>query len=125
MKSWIRKAHRWLGLIFSLTLLMSSGSGVLHIIMSRTQAPPPAARPSGGGLDAAAIRTSAADAVIAATGAPTAQAVNLRTIGGVPCYQIFTGNGGAPRYVNAVDGTVDPTLEETYAREIAATFLGS
>lgn len=41
----IRKLHRWLGLVFSVSrLLIASGSGVLHNVMTRTQAPPP--RPS-------------------------------------------------------------------------------
>lgn len=123
MKSnWIRKAHRWLGLVFSITLLMSSGSGVLHIVMTRSQAPPPPARPSGGGLDVAAIRVSAADAV-AALGKP-AQALNLRMIGGRPCYQIFLRDERGPRYVDAIDGRVDDALDEAYAAEIAAGHLG-
>ncbi|TAE78488.1 MAG: hypothetical protein EAZ65_05945 [Verrucomicrobia bacterium] len=120
--NWIRKAHRWLGLVFSITLLMSSGSGVLHIVMTRGQAPPPPARPSGGGLDAAAIRVSAAEAV-AALG-KTVHAINLRTIGGRPCYQIFLKEGGGPRYVDAMEGRVDDSLEDLYAAEIAAGFLG-
>jgi hypothetical protein len=61
--NWIRKSHRWLGLILSLTIMMSAGSGVLHMVMTHTQSAPPPARPTGGGLDAAAIRTSIADAV--------------------------------------------------------------
>ena len=124
MKSWIRKAHRWLGLAFSITLLMSSGSGVLHIVMTRTQQAPPPARPSGGGLDVAAIRISAADAVVKSGGSGPAMAVNLRSIGGQPCYQVFFPGERVPRYVNAVDGTADQGLEEVYAKEIASGFLG-
>lgn len=118
----IRKAHRWLGLVFSITLLMSSGSGVLHIAMTRGQAPPPPARPTGEGLDVGAIRVSAAEAVAALGQA--AQAINLRTIGGRPCYQIHPHGGGGPRYVDAVDGRVDDALDERYAAEIAAGHLG-
>ena len=33
----IRKLHRWLGLAFSISVLMASGSGVIHTIMTRTQ----------------------------------------------------------------------------------------
>jgi len=125
MKSaWIRKAHRWLGLAFSITLLMSSGSGVLHIVMTRTQAAPPPARPSGGGLDAGAVRVSLADAVTASGATGPAMAANLRMIGGDPCYQLFFPGEKTPRYVNASSGKSDPALEETYAAEIATAFLG-
>jgi hypothetical protein len=129
MKSWIRKAHRWIGLIFSITLLMSSGSGVLHIIMSRTQAPPPAARPSGGGLDTGAIRVTAPEAVAKALEASPAiktppLAVNLRTISNQPFYQIFFA-GEAPQYVNAVDGITNPNTDEIYASQIASAALGN
>ncbi len=124
MKPWIRKAHRWLGLLFSLTILMSSGSGVIHTIMTRTQAPPPAARPSGGGLDLAAIRISAAEASSLISGKKPVTAVNLRSIGGQPCYQLFTADTQIPTYVNASSGAIDPKLDQAYAEEIAINFLG-
>jgi len=124
MKPWIRKAHRWLGLVFSLTLLMSSGSGLLHIVMTRTQSAPPAARPTGGGMDVESIRVSAMDAVRSSLGANAAAAVNLRMIAGQPCYQIIPADRSALSYVNAVTGKVDASLDETYAREIVASYLG-
>ncbi|RYD42181.1 MAG: hypothetical protein EOP85_11560, partial [Verrucomicrobiaceae bacterium] len=123
MKPWIRKAHRWLGLIFSLTLLMSSGSGVIHTVMTRTQAPPPAARPGNLLLDTTAIRLTAAEAVQKLPGGLEATAINLRMIAGQPYYQVFS-TKGAPAYVNAVTGAVDPAADETYAGEIARGFLG-
>ena len=49
-RAFFRKAHRWLGLLFSLSILTSAGSGILHNVMTYTQTPPPPARPSGGGL---------------------------------------------------------------------------
>lgn len=122
-RNWIRKSHRWLGLLFSLTALMSAGSGVLHTVMTRTQAPPPSARPSGGGLDAAAIRIPIADAVAKLPPGTKAAAVNVRTIGGEPWYQVFTGPG-TPAYVSAVDAHIDPAQDERYAAEIATAFLG-
>ncbi|GAA5120839.1 PepSY domain-containing protein [Luteolibacter yonseiensis] len=121
MKPWIRKAHRWLGLIFSLTLLMSSGSGVLHTVMTRTQAPPPAARPGNSLIDPASIKLTAPDAMAKLPGEATA--INLRMIAGQPHYQIFTAKG-KPGYVNAVTGAVDPAADEIYAGEIASAFLG-
>ncbi len=120
----IRKLHRWLGLLFSLSVLMASGSGVIHNVMTRTQAPPPSARPSGGGMDVNAIKITVAEAVSKLVPeVPEVQAVNLRGIGGQPWYQIYTASSGGPLYVSAVDGRVDPALDEAYAAEIAARFL--
>lgn len=128
-RNWTRKAHRWLGLFFSLSLLMSAGSGVLHNVMTRTQAPPPPARPSGGGLDPAKIVLPVADALArlpqAEGGAEaTAQAVNIRGIAGEPWYQIYRSDSPRPLYVSAVDGRVDPAQDERYAAQIASGFLG-
>jgi hypothetical protein len=124
-KTFIRKAHRWLGLIFSLTILMSAGSGVIHNVMTRTQASPPSARPSGNGLDVSQIKLSVSDA---ATKLPDSAAgitaVNIRSIGGQPWYQIYTKTSRAAQYVSAVDCRIDPSQDEVYASEIAATFLG-
>ena len=127
MKSWIRKAHRWLGLAFSLTLLMSSGSGVLHVVMTRTQAAPPTARPTGQGLDTTEIRINATDAAAKTSainpGKPVV-AINIRNISGQPFYQIFHAGNIAPQYVNAVDGNLDPDADVVYASQIASAFLG-
>lgn len=120
----IRKLHRWLGLVFSLSVLMASGSGVIHNVMTRTQAPPPQAKPSGGGMDVNAIKITVAEAVAKLPEAsPEVQAVNLRGIGGQPWYQIYTKTSRAPQYVSAVDGKVDPSRDEAYAAEIARNFL--
>lgn len=118
----IRKLHRWLGLLFSLSVLMASGSGVLHNVMTRTQAPPPQVKPSGGGMNVNVIKLTVAEAV-ARLGAPEVQAVNLRGIGGQPWYQIYAKDAQGPQYVSAVDGRVDPGQDEAYAAEIAKKFL--
>jgi hypothetical protein len=121
----IRKLHRWLGLVFSITVMLASGSGVLHNVMTNTQAPPPPAKPSGGGMDVNAIKISVAEGVakLAEANAEVA-AVNLRGIGGQPWYQIYTKTSRSPQYVSAVDGRVDPAMDEAYAAEIATKFLG-
>ena len=119
----IRKLHRWLGLLFSISVLMASGSGVLHNVMTRTQAPPPQAKPSGGGMDVKTIQISVADAVAKLGGNPEVQAVNLRGIGGQPWYQIYVKDAKGPQYVSAIDGRVDPAQDELYAAEIAKNFL--
>ena len=121
----LRRLHRWLGLLFSLSILMATLSGILHTVMTRTQAPPPPARPSGGTLDPASITCSIAEALgklPPETGA--VRAVNVRGISGEPWYQIYTQKGGAPRYLSAKDGHEDPVQDERYAAEIAAAFLG-
>jgi hypothetical protein len=124
-KQLIRKAHRWLGLTFSLTILMSAGSGVIHNVMTRTQAPPPSARPSWNGLDVSQIKLSVSDAAIKLPDAAQGiAAVNVRSIGGQPWYQIYTKTNRAAQYVSALDGRVDPAQDEAYAAEIATTFLG-
>lgn len=122
-RPWIRKAHRWLGLIFSVTVLMSSGSGVIHTVMTRTQSAPPPARPPELALDTASITLTAEQAVAKLGGAGAASAINLRMIAGEPVYQVFQSDG-KPRYVNAVDGSVDPATDEIYGAEIASSFLG-
>ena len=119
----IRKLHRWLGLAFSISVLMASGSGVLHNVMTRTQAPPPQAKPSGGGMDVSAIKISVAEAVAKLGDNAEAQAVNLRGIGGQPWYQIYVKDAKGPQYVSAIDGRVDPAQDELYAAEIAKNFL--
>ena len=123
----IRKLHRWLGLFFSVSILMASGSGVIHNVMTRTQAPPPSTRPSGEGMDVKAIKITVPEAISnlapETAGESGVQAVNLRSIGGRPWYQVYTAASEGPRYVSAVDGRVDPTLDETYAAEIATRFL--
>lgn len=120
----IRKLHRWLGLAFSLSVLMASGSGVIHNVMTRTQAPPPQAKPSGGGMDVNAIKITVAEAVAKLPEtSPEVQAVNLRGIGGQPWYQIYTKTSRIPQYVSAIDGQVDPAMDEAYAAEIAKNFL--
>ena len=120
----LRRIHRWFGLVFSLSILMSTLSGVLHTVMTRTQEPPPPARPSGGGLHPDSITCSVSEA-LSKLGADngTVRAVNVRGIGGDPWYQIYTSKG-APLYLSAKDGHEEPSQDEFYAKEIASAFLG-
>ena len=120
MKKIIRKLHRYLGLIFSLSILMSSGSGVIHVLMSRTQAPPPSARPSGVALDISSIKFTPAEAFPDIS--PTA--INIRNIGGTPHYQAMMPGENAFTYIDATTGLGNPDADITYAREIASSFLG-
>ncbi|MFD2257991.1 hypothetical protein ACFSSA_15025 [Luteolibacter algae] len=121
MKKIVRKLHRYLGLIFSISILMSSGSGVIHVLMSRTQSAPPAAKPSGALLDTSAITVTPADAF---PDAPPA-AINIRNIAGKPHYQAFIPGQREFTYIDATNGRKNPDADATYAREIASTFLGT
>ena len=122
--STVRSLHRWLGLIFSLVVLSSSLSGVIHTIMAHKQSPPPSVHPSGSGIVAADIRTGAQEA-LERLGPDFGRvgAINLRMIGGEPWYQIY-GPESVPAYVRATDGRVDPAMDANYAAQIANSFLG-
>jgi hypothetical protein len=122
--STIRSLHRWLGLIFSLIVLSSALSGVLHTIMAHKQPPPPPVHPDGNGIVATDIRTGAQAALERLDkDFGRVSAINLRMIGGAPWYQIY-GPQPVPAYVSAVDGRLDPAMDATYAAQIAGTFLG-
>ena len=122
--STIRSLHRWLGLIFSIIVLTSALSGVLHTIMANKQPPPPPVKPAGNGIVAADIRTGA-QAALEKLGKDFGRvnAINLRMISGEPWYQIY-GPQPVPSYVSAVDGRVDPAMDANYAAQIAVSFLG-
>lgn len=120
----IRKLHRWIGLFFSISVLMAASSGILHNVMSRTQAPPPAARPAGL-INPGDINVSIPQAV-AKLPDPTVklQAVSIRSISGKPWYQLFIEGTKDIAYVSAFDGRFDNAQDEVYASEIASGFLG-
>lgn len=120
----LRRLHRWLGLLFSLSVLMSSLSGVIHTIMARTQAPPPSVRPSGS-VSPLQILVGVPEVLSQIPReSGTVSGVNLRSIGGEPWYQIYLSKGGSPLYSSAVDGHQDAARDEVYASEIASAFLG-
>ncbi len=122
--STIRRIHRWLGLIFSLSILASSLSGVVHTLLAHSQPPPPSVKPSGNFFDPSAIRIGAAEAMKKLGGDfEQVGAINLRMIGGEPWYQIY-GSSLVPSYVSAVDGRVDSSQDQKYGSEIAECFLG-
>ena len=124
-RNFLRKTHRWLGLIFSVSIFMSAGSGVIHNVMTRTQAPPPPAAPAGNALDVNLVSVSVKDAVASLPSASQGiSAVNIRSIGGQPWYQVYLNGERGAHYVSAVDGTVDPERDQQYASEIASAFLG-
>lgn len=121
MKRTIRKLHRYLGLVFSISILMSSGSGVIHVLMTRTQAAPPATKPSGAPLDTASITVTPSQAF---PGSPPA-AINIRNVAGKPHYQAFIPGQQGFTYIDATTGQENKEADAQYASEIAGAFLGS
>lgn len=120
----LRKTHRTLALIFSVAALLSSGSGVLHSVMSRTQAPPPKAQPAGE-LAVEKIRVGTQEALAALPASHgKIKAVSIRTISGGPWYQFLAEGKPETFYVNAETGAWAENQDEAYASEIASANLG-
>ncbi|MET0262554.1 MAG: PepSY domain-containing protein [Rariglobus sp.] len=120
----IRRLHRWIGLACALTVLVASGSGVLHVVMTWTQSPPPRPQPSGS-IDAANVRITPAEAIDRLGGRErVVQSLSLRTIGGEPWYQIGFAGTPLPFYINALDGREDAEADQRFAIEIASRQLG-
>jgi len=117
--STLRRLHRWIGLACALTVLAASGSGILPVVMTWTQSPPPRPQPSEH-INASAVRIAPAEAVERLGGRDLAvHSLSLRMIGGEPWYQVFAAGSPMPRYLNAVDGAEDARADERYAAEIA------
>jgi len=125
---WIRWAHRWVGLWFSVVALMASASGLIHLWMSHTQPPPPTGSPiSAAALDLSVVKITphqAVAAVEAATSTSRVSEIQLLTIAGTPWYQLFLVESSMPKYVCATTGHYDPERDEKYAQEIAGRALG-
>lgn len=118
----VRKLHRWTGLACALGLLMASGSGILHVVMTWTQSAPPPARPADS-IRAADLQISPAEALERLGGTP-ASAVSLRMIGGEPWWQVMVPGSSVPAYISARDGREDAERDALYAAEIASRYLG-
>lgn len=120
-----RILHRRLGAIFCLFVLIASGSGVVHNLMSWTQPPPPRPGPRGAVIPHGEVVLTPADAIRRLPDQfPEPTAVNLRVIAGAPWYALSAPGMKAPAYVHAVTGEFNPGMDEVFAREIAARFLG-
>lgn len=118
----VRQVHRWLGFIFSASALLSSGSGVIHNVMTRTQSPPPSARPAGQ-LDVDGVSVSLKESAAQCVSAGSFQAANLRQVGETTWYQWLIQGELVPCYVDARTGQKIADGDERYAEEIASRFL--
>lgn len=120
----LRKLHRWVGLTCALTVMAAASSGILHVVMTWTQSPPPlgVAAPR---LETSAVRVSPGEAVERIGGAKVnIRSLSLRMIGGEPWYQMLVEGTTTPFYINATDGREDERVDERYATEIAARHIG-
>ncbi len=114
----LRRLHRRIGLACALTVLVATGSGILHIVMTWTQSPPPRPAPTGDFAPAAiTFPLSALPADLRLS------AVQLRLLENEPWYQISTTDG--LRYFSAADGHEDPEVETRLAFDIARRHLSS
>ncbi|MDE1170686.1 MAG: PepSY domain-containing protein [Verrucomicrobium sp.] len=120
----VRRLHRWVGLVFSLIVFTSAGSGILHTVMTWTQPPPPKAGPAGPPLDLGQVKVGIAQAEAALPrDGKVLSGANLRMIGGQPWYVFYRRGEAAGFYVSAVTGKAEPGEDEIFAREIARRFL--
>ena len=119
-----RRLHRWHGLVVSVIVLASAGSGLIHTWMSRTQSPPPAARPGVGLSASAAVLAPATVALSLPATAGAVLSMDLRPLGGEPWYRISAQGQRAPLWISAVDGRPDPGADARYAARIASAHLG-
>jgi hypothetical protein len=116
----LRKLHRWIGLGCALTVLLASGSGILHVVMTWTQSPPPRPVP-GAGLSLASITVPPAALPLPAD--LVVSSLSLREIADTTWWQALTPAG--PRYFRASDGVEDPTQDQAYVLAIARRHLGA
>lgn len=119
----LRAAHRRLGLAFSLFVFLAAGSGLLHNVMTWTQAPPPAPVPPGAPDWSRVVLTPAQAMEAAAVDPAGVSAVSVRSVGGEPCYQCLRGVE-PPVYLRTDDGRVVPDGDIRHAAEIASRHLG-
>lgn len=124
MKGSMRKAHRWLGLVFSVTILVSASSGILHQVMARTQPPPPKPHPHGT-VDLTRLTFPLSRAVERlGTSAGAVRMVSVRMIEGRSWYQFLLEGSERPVYLDAEDGSLGTEADERYALDIARLHLG-
>ncbi len=108
--------HRWIGLACALTVLAATGSGILHVVMTWTQPPPPRPQPA-----ADLTPDSLPPALQGPEGSSlfaSVQSVALRSVAGEAFWQIFADRDATPRYFHA-NGTPAPDADNTYALDIA------
>ena len=115
----LRRLHRWIGLSCALTVLIASGSGILHTVMTWTQPPPPRPEPAG--------TFNPATVTFPVSGLPTSlgliRSLQIHAFDREAWYQVSTPQGF--RYFSVADGHEDPSVETRLALAIAHRHLGA
>lgn len=102
--------------------MLAAGSGLLHVVMTWTQPPPPRPEPAGSFSPEVAVFPASS---LPSNLAPL-RSLQIVTIQDQPWYQAFSSTeGSAPRYFSALDGHEQPDLAATHALEIARRHLAS
>jgi len=118
--------YRWLALVCSVTLILSAGSGVLHILMTFSQKAPPPPGPSGRGLSPGQFALTPAQIASALPEkAAKISEINLRLIAGQPWYIAYTSDSKIPHYIDGQSGVLDDSMDGVFAAQIAREFLQS
>ena len=117
----MRNFHRWIGIAVALYVVMATISGSIHIIMSNFYSPPPPVMPQGlVNLENASLPLAQITKKIPA--GQQVKAINIRTIENNLWYQVVTGEG-VPYYINAANGDIAENMDESYAKQIASSYL--
>jgi len=125
--SWVpklRRFHRWHGLLVSVIVFTSAGSGLMHTWMARAQAPPPPTRPTAALAVGKVILPPSEMCTKAGIDPAQVRSVSLRPIADEPWYQVITADRPMPIYVHGGDGRVDDQADARYAAEIASAAAG-
>ncbi len=113
-----RALHRWIGLACALFVLLASGSGALHVVMTWTQSPPPRPEPPPG------FAPAVVDLPISALPDDLRiRSIQVRLLNGEAWYLVASAEG--PRYFSARDGREEPHLETRLAFDIARRHLAA
>lgn len=117
----VRNAHRWIGIAVALYVVMATISGSIHIIMTNFYSPPPPVMPQGlVNLEKASLPL--ADITKKIPAGQQVKAINIRTIDNNLWYQVVTGEE-KPYYINAANGAIAENMDESYAKQIASSYL--
>lgn len=118
--------HRRIGLLFSVIVLASALSGLLHTLMAMTQPPPPPPPPNKLGAAVAAVKLTPAEALakIAPTPRGDLRACTLVELDGRPLYRLRFAADPNPVCIRADSGEPDTDADERLAARIATAHLG-
>lgn len=120
MRKTVKKIHKWVGIIIATYVVLVSISGFVHIIAHNGM--------HGGQKAKPVYMTSVGKTVLSPSEATRdfilpdqITAVNLREVGGLPYYQVWSDY--KVNYFNAITGSM-ADIDTAYAGQIASQYLG-